>query len=213
MKRHFITAAAALSLAISAHAATITGLVDTGTGATGTQDTNYQLSVLEGSTVLTSSHAYVTDGTQFPIGPWIANSDVSKWITPFADQAASLDPTSSGAYDYKLTFNVAGDLSTAALSGRFAADDSAVVELNGVVIGTGATLTSWTSFSANSGFVSGVNTLEFLISNAAQSVGNPTGLRVEFNGPAAVSAVPEPASVGMLLAGLGLMGFVLRRRA
>lgn len=215
MKRYPICAAIALALFLSipAYAATITGLVDTGTGASGTQDSNYQLSVLEGATILPGNYGYVTDGTQFPIGPWLANSDVSKWITAFPDQAASLDPTSAGVYDFRLTFNVTGDVSTAALAGRFAADDSATVVLNGQVIGAAASFTSWSSFSASTGFLSGVNTLDFLVNNAAQGVGNPMGLRVEFDSPAGVGVVPEPASGAMLLAGLGLIGLKLRRRS
>ncbi len=39
----------------------------------------------------------------------------------------------------------------------------------------------------------------------------PTGIRVEFLG-SSVTAVPEPESYAMMLAGLGLMGAIARRR-
>ena len=77
---------------------------------------------------------------------------------------------------------------------------------------------SWTSFSSNSGFVSGLNTLAFLVANAsfatfAEHPRNPTGLRVEFVlSNVNVAAIPEPEIYAMLAAGLGLMGFVARRR-
>jgi hypothetical protein len=213
VKRYALIAALTLAFAASAHAATISGLVNTGTGATGSQDTNYQLSVLTGNTVLPSNYGYVTDGALFPIGPWIANSADSKWITPFADQATSLDPTSAGTYDFHLSFTVTGDASTAALLGRFAVDNSATIVLNGQTIGSGGGITSWTDFSASAGFVSGVNSLDFIVYNNAQSVGNPMGLRVEFTPQDVAAAVPEPATYGMLLAGLCSVGLAARRRA
>lgn len=204
---------AASAHAASAHAATITGLDNTGTGATGTQDTNYQLSVLTGDTVLTGNYGYVTDGNAFPIGPWIANSADSKWITPFADQAASIDPTSPGTYDFHLSFTVSGDASTASLLGRFAVDNAATIVLNGQTIASGGSNTAWTDFGASTGFVSGTNSLDFIVYNAAQAVGNPMGLRVEFTPQDVAAVVPEPSGYALMLAGLCTVGLVARRRA
>jgi len=49
------------------------------------------------------------------------------------------------------------------------------------------------------------------VKNNMQNGGNPTGIRVEFD-RSVVTAVPEPESYALMLAGLGLMGAVARRR-
>jgi hypothetical protein len=85
-----------------------------------------------------------------------------------------------------------------------------VVKLNNQVISTASGFTDWTSFAANSGFVAGVNKLDFVVSNWAQNGGNPTGLRVEF-AASSVAAVPEPETYAMLLGGLALLGVTARR--
>jgi hypothetical protein len=205
MKKFAISALLAAGSLVSAHAASISGLSNTGTFASGSQDTNF---VLNGS-----SFGYVTKDNVWPVGPWIANTTTSKWITPSSNQAASFDPYANGTYTWSLSFNLAGfDATTASFSGKFAADNSAIVKLNGVQIGSANSFASYSNFSANSGFVSGINTLDFVVTNVAQNGGNPTGLRVEFTA-SNVTPVPEPETYAMLLAGLGLMGVISRRRA
>jgi hypothetical protein len=205
MKKFAMAAILATSSFLSAHAASITGLVNTGTFASGAQDTNYSLNG--------TGFGYVTKDNVWPIGPWIANTTTSKWITPLANQGASFDPVTKGTYTWSLSFNLAGfDASTASFSGKFAADNSAVVLLNGHSIGSANGFTSFSNFSAASGFNSGLNTLDFVVTNDGQRTGNPTGLRVEFTA-SNVTPVPEPETYAMLLAGLGLMGVISRRRA
>ena len=205
MKKFAMAAILATSSFLSAHAASITGLVNTGSFASGAQDTNYSLNG--------TGFGYVTKDNVWPIGPWIANTTTSKWITPLANQGASFDPVTKGTYTWSLSFNLAGfDASTASFSGKFAADNSAVVLLNGNSIGSANGFTSFSNFSAASGFNSGLNTLDFVVTNDGQSTGNPTGLRVEFTA-SNVTPVPEPETYAMLLAGLGLMGVISRRRA
>ena len=204
MKKVVFAAVLAASSILSAHAASISGLVNTGSFASGSQDTNY---VLNGS-----GFGYVSYDNSWPVNPWIGNTAASKWITPTANQADSLDPVSNGTYSWTLSFNLNGfNASTANFSGQFAADNAAVVKLNGTVIGTSSGFTSYSSFAANSGFNAGANTLEFVLTNYAQGSGNPAGLRVEFL-QSNVAAVPEPETYAMLLAGLGLIGSIARRR-
>jgi hypothetical protein len=204
MKKFTMAALLAAGSLVSAHAASISGLINTGTFASGSQDTNYSLNG--------SSFGYVTKDNVWPVGPWIANTTTSKWITPSSNQAASFDPYANGTYTWSLSFNLAGfDATTASFSGKFAADNSAIVKLNGVQIGSANSFASYSNFSAISGFVSGINTLDFVVTNVAQNGGNPTGLRVEFTA-SNVTPVPEPETYAMLLAGLGLMGVISRRR-
>ena len=69
----------------------------------------------------------------------------------------------------------------------------------------------WTTFSANSGFVNGVNTLDFFVTNEYHGLSfDPTGIRVEFLS-SNVAAVPEPATWAIMLAGLGILGGARRR--
>ncbi len=204
MKKIVIAAVLAASSFLSAHAASISGLVNTGSFASGSQDTNY---VLNGS-----GFGYVSYDNSWPINPWIGNTAASKWITPTANQGESLDPSVNGTYSWTLSFDLAGfNANTASFSGQFAADNSAIVKLNGVTIGTSGGFSSYSSFAANSGFNAGQNTLEFVLTNFAQGSGNPAGLRVEFL-QSTVAAVPEPETYAMLLAGLGLIGSIARRR-
>lgn len=204
MKKFVYAAVLALSSMVAAHADTITGLVNTGTGASGTQDANY---LLNGT-----SNGYVTQNNVWPIGPWLANTSTSKWITPTANQAESFDATANGTYTWTLSFDLTGyDASTAKFTGKFAADNSAVVQLNGITIGTSNGFGSFSEFAATSGFNPYKNIISFIVTNTAQNGGNPTGLRAEFL-TSSVTAVPEPETYAMLLAGLGLMGAVARRR-
>jgi hypothetical protein len=209
MKRTFVAAVLAVSAFASAHAASITGLVNTGVGANGAADSNYSLT--HNGAVSTP---IITLNNVWPITPWLANTSDSKWITPTANQAQSFDPSSNGSYTYSLSFNLSGyDASTAALTGRVSADNNAVVLLNGTQIGSVSDFKTWGSFGASNGagFLAGNNTLEFVVTNLKQSTGNPTGLRVEFLS-SNVTPVPEPETYAMLLAGLGMVGLIARRR-
>lgn len=208
MKRNLIAAAALALIAYnSVHAANITGLKNTGLGASGQIDGYYTLSSAVSNTPI------ITYDSQWPIGPWLANDSTSKWITPTASQGESFDPWTPGAYTYSLSFDLTGyNAASASFGGRMAADNAVVVILNNNVIGSGTGFTDWTSFSASSGFVPGVNKLDFVVTNWAQNGGNPTGLRVEFGSSSVMAAVPEPETYAMLLGGLVMVGAVARRR-
>lgn len=208
MKHTIFAAALALASITSAHADAISGLYNTGLGVGGTADTHYSVSTSasESTPIITLDGVWPVDGT------WLVNTEVSKWITPTASQGASLDPSVNGVYTYALNFNLSGyNAASAVFDGRVSSDNSVVVKLNGAAIGGGIGFQSWHDFGASSGFVAGWNTLEFVVTNNAQSSGNPTGLRVEFES-SNVSAVPEPATYGMMMAGLALVGVAARRR-
>src|SRR5471032_1092042 len=107
MKRTLIAAALAIATIASSHAATITGLVNTGTGDAGTLDTNYALTSHSSDTTLAAGYGYVTGGTGFPFDYWTANTATSKWITPTLDQGQTFDASTNGSYTYELKFNLA----------------------------------------------------------------------------------------------------------
>jgi hypothetical protein len=213
MKHAILATALALASLTSAYAANINGLNNTGLGASGTLDTNYALTVNAGTTVISNTSPYITSASVWPVGSaWLENSAISKWVTPTIHQDDSFDASSNGVYTYTLSFDLTGYLaSTAMFTGRVASDNSVLIKLNSNNLGSSSGFSSWSSFSANSGFVAGWNTLEFVVTNTQQSGGNPTGLRVEFL-DSNVAPVPEPETYAMLLGGLALMGALARRR-
>ena len=202
----YVIAAAALALVATAptSAATITTLYSTGVNAAGVATTG---SGADLHWTLAGGAAY-TGGTNgsFPIGPWVNDDAGSRWITPTTHAA---DETAIASYSFSTTFDLTGfSLSTASISGNFAADDSATIFLNGVQIGSGGGYALTTAFGASSGFVAGINTLTFV---ALNSGAGPTGVNVELSGTA--MAVPEPAVWGLMVTGFGLVGFAARRRS
>jgi hypothetical protein len=209
--KHVIFAAALAAASMSAAHADINGLYNTGIGASGSQDSHYSLLAASSDTPISNILPYITDSS-YPVGTWVPNSGDSKWITPTSNQAQSFDASADGIYTYTLTFNLSGyNPATAWFSGRLASDNTVQVLLNSHNIGSANSYGNWTTFGASSGFTSGLNTLQFVVTNEALSGGNPTGLRVEFR-ESNVTAVPEAETYAMLLSGLALMGVVARRR-
>ena len=212
MKRIIISAVLAIGAFSTAQAANINGLVNTGFGANGTADSHYTLSAASSDTAIANTAPVITYDNQWPINPWMANDSTSKWITPTANQGQSLDAWSAGTYTYSLSFDLSGfKADSASFSARMAADNTVVVLLNNQVLSSASGFMGWSAFTSNGGFVDGVNKLDFVVTNWAQSSGNPTGLRVEFT-DSTVTAVPEPETYAMLLGGLALVGAIARRR-
>lgn len=188
--------------------AIISGLHNTATSSSIVKDSNYTVT---GNGV--NGNGYTTINGPWPIGPWIANTSTSGWLSPSNNQGAGFSNT---IYDWKTTFDLTGfNTASASFNGRFAADDSAVAYLNGTQIGISNGFGSWSNFVSQPGaFLAGLNTLDFMVNNSG---GGPTGLRTEFLGSSetavpATSAVPEPKTYSMLLAGLVLMIFMTHRR-
>jgi len=225
--------AVSLLLGASALANPISGLYNTGVDASGnpladgSMDSNYTITSAPYSDYygIPSAAAY-NSSNGYPIGPWLGDDSVSSWIAPFGlfqDYGYGSTYYLAGNYDYQTTFEVTGtDLSDLSISGQYAADDGLVgISLNGNAISFSdpGSFSSWTSFTINqtdaaNDFVTGTNTLDFIVNNAYSTEINPTGLRVEF-----ASAVPDsdlgmaaPAlAIGLVLVGSALLNWRNRR--
>ena len=117
--------------------------------------------------------AVTTPGTGWP-GGWVANTTTSRWIGPNTPSATG----PIGEYTYKTTFTLP-NFSKALIVGELSTDDQVTdILINGISAGNPKLLGSWTTvsqFSISRGFVVGINTIEFKVSNSG---GGPTGLRI-----------------------------------
>lgn len=206
-KTRWLTLAGCLFFGTTAQAAPITGLFNTGVNNSGVllgnnaTDPHYTLVTssgpFAGGLLPGATRTLVADG--FPIPPWVANSATSRWITPISTDGDGNGP--QGNHIYRTTFDLTGlNPATARITGQWASDNDGLgILLNGVP--TGNTIPGEFAFQAlspftiNSGFVAGINTLDFVVLNR----GGPTGLRVQGIAGTAdqVAAVPEPAAVGV----------------
>ena len=185
-----------------AHAAPIPGLFSTGVGtngallAGGAVDPHYRLIQSADATAPGPNAIVMNEG--WPIapasgGPWLANGPISKWISPLASQATG---NAAGDYRYRIVFDLTGlEPASAVITGRWTSDNAgAGIFLNGAATGItydGNFGAFSATFTINSGFVDGTNTLDFVVNNAGTTV-NPTGLRAEVSGTA--DAQPPPGT-------------------
>jgi hypothetical protein len=143
-------------------------------------------------------NAYLTTAhTGFPFGSWVANNNVSSWITYSNPLYVAGD--SGRNFTYRLEFFSSGGI----VPVRWLSDNSSTLKLDNVVVGTKgtATYTSWgTPLNLNLG--SGMHTLDLIVFNAGQGSGNPTGARVEF-----VGGIPVPEPTTMIAGALLLLPF------
>ena len=137
-----------------------------------------------------NASAYATMNSN-PIGTaWIANSYMSRWISPQTNEALGDAP---GTYRYRTTFNLTRfDPTTVQIIAEVAVDDTLTdVQLNGQSLKlTAKGAAAFTPLSINSGYVAGVNRLEFVVNNTGTAA-NPSGLRVEF----ALTALPRATAL------------------
>lgn len=202
-----IAALGALAAA-PASAAVIPGLFNTGTdssnvalvGGNGTVDPHY---VIFSSTSpgFAGQHAVTFQCCYFP------DDANSRWVSLSANGSPGNNVTV-----YRLTFDLAGlNPATAHISGSGGSDNAGHIFLNGNdtginIDGFGALV----PFAINSGFVNGLNVLDFQVTD----FGPPTAFRIDdLAGTANLSsAVPEPRSWALMLAGFGLLGIATRRQ-
>lgn len=177
----------------------ITGLFNTGVDNAGTvlaggaNDPHYS--------ILSPSQAAVVINNPIP-GSWLANDTNSKWIW----ETSSGTPTNV-TRTFRHAFDLSGfDLASVIISGRWSTDNVGDdILINGVSTSqTASGFSSWFDFSVpNAHLVAGQNTIDFVV----RDVGVISGFRAEFlraEGELASStAVAEPASLALLLFGLG----------
>lgn len=189
-----------------------TGLTDARTLlAEGSVDPHYQL-VSSPDALFPGPSAFVVLSTGHPIAnDWFANGPDSQWIAPQANQDENNGGGNEpGSYTYRTTFDLTGfDLSRLSIVGRWSMDNSGTdILINGVSTGISYPADNgyqaFHDFKIGSGFISGINTLDFVIVNA----GGPTGLRVEM-----IGTIPEPGSLTLaVIGGAGIIVMCWRRK-
>lgn len=150
-----------------------------------------------------SNTPFVTTPVNYPpLGwAWLPAPAGSAWIGPNATtNSASPDPV--GNYIYSIQFDLSAYNPTQIrITGSWMTDNSGQLFLNGNDTGFSTGIESYkqlSDFDLQSGFVSGVNTLEFRVNNE-NAGSNPTGLCVANLTP---TLVPEPSVVTIVIAAL-----------
>jgi hypothetical protein len=217
MRKLLISSAILATFAAPVFASPIAGLVNTGAGlTTGQQDTAYTFQNMGGTATGTACGSAmcgsVSNASSFPVSWPYSRLPGAQWLSPNVSatgNALTEDPSSYGHYKWTLDFNIAANPSTASFAATWLTDNYGYVELNGSTIASSVTPSPYgyvtgTNFSAHSGFVYGMNTLTFVVTNVANDSGfNPTGIDVAFTS-SNVAATPLPAAA--LLFGSALIG-------
>jgi hypothetical protein len=181
-----------------ADAGSITGLFTTGVDSSG-----HVLGL-----GVSDPHYVVTDGaspgsnavtlTNIP-GSYVPNNSTSLWEW----ENSNGQPTNV-TLTFQTTFDLTGfNPSTAQIQGTWATDNFGLnILINGVSTGqTSSGFNSFSSFTITSGFVSGLNTIDFVV----QDVGDVAAFRVGSIFGTASNAIPEPSSFLMAISATGLI--------
>jgi len=184
-------------LALPSNAAIISYLFPTGVDSSGAplgdgvSDPNYY--ILE-----TESSGVVMNENNIPAS-WVSHSSNSNWIW----EKATGKPTHV-TRTFRTTFDLTGlDPNTASISGKWAVDNQGLdILVNGISTGqTNFGFEELTTFNINSGFVDGLNTLDFV----AKDLGHISGFLVDsISGNA--DAIPQSAPEGSSLLSLLVVG-------
>ena len=208
-------------LGLSLQAAPIPRLFNTGVDdsgallAAGAVDPHYKL-ITSADTNFPGPDTLVAND-DLPAPPWLTNGPISKWIAPQPDQRCcgpDLGGNVPGDYVYQISFNLSGfDLSTVKITGQWAVDSEGVdIKINGTSTGNKIApfppqpSEAWHPFTISSGFVDGVNTLDFVVNRSSGKF--PTGLRAEVSGTGIL--LPGPVQVpGLFNTGVDNNGALL----
>jgi PEP-CTERM motif len=191
---------------------------------TGSTDGNWTLISDPSGSVNTPDAPYVTEGCQildlhFPCGltnDWTPDTLGSQWISPQKSYDKNSDP--AGTYIYEDTFNLTGfNDSLVDIIGQWSADNYGYIVVNGQEVTSGVSgqianqtgqfehFTSFNLNSSNTDFISGINTIEFVVVNTSNGDPDVTGVNIDIESKTAFA--PEPGSFALM--GLGLSGLYL----
>jgi hypothetical protein len=204
-----VLGAALLTLAGPALAAPVT-LFNTGVNGVGTPlpggSVDPHWSVVAGPSIVAPVPAVVLLD-QSPLGLYAQDVD-SRWIWVEGDGTAAVGEP----YTFRLTFDLTGlDPATAVITGRWGVDNTGFIRLNGSTAGIGSgelslpdvlleNFTAFHDFTLDSGFVAGINTLEFVATDDS----NPGGLNVnDLVGTANTVGPPVPEPSALVPIGVG----------
>ena len=186
---------------------------------TGVDYSNNRLSIgsVDNHFTVLETASNAVKATRFVSGAnsWVAEGTDYGWIGLNASGAST-----GSTYTFRTTFDLSNlDASTAVLEGFWAADNFiSGLLLNGsstgetLFGGAGTPYRFGGNFSVTNGFIDGLNTLDFIVSDN----GGKGGLLVDFTSASAsvkqIPPTPAPEPSILALIGLGLTGLVFARR-